>query len=107
MSLASSDLAAVPWPVLVVGAWVITVMVVAALIYAISKAAINKSDAASLPQVLAALTPFLGGMSAVFTRQLRPPAEATPISLADRASGPTAASHTEENDNADRPEAVQ
>ena len=104
MPQVSPNLASAPWPLLVIGAWIITVMVVAALIYAISKAAINKSDAADLPQVLTALAPLLGGMAAVFTGPPHQPSAATPIGITAAPASPEAA-HTEENETRE-PEAA-
>jgi hypothetical protein len=63
MSQTSSQLDSVPWPMLMLGAWVATVFIVAWLIRAIAKAAINKANAQDLAQVLAALAPMLGGLA--------------------------------------------
>jgi hypothetical protein len=68
MPLNSSHLTSVPWPVLLIGAWLIAIMTSALLFHAIAKAAINKTDASNLPQVLAALAPLLGGMMRLLTR---------------------------------------
>ncbi|MER5624277.1 hypothetical protein ABT061_24900 [Streptosporangium sp. NPDC002544] len=48
-----SPLVSLPWPVLVVGTFLATILVIALLLYAIARAAINKADARDLPNVLA------------------------------------------------------
>ncbi|RSN48286.1 hypothetical protein [Actinomadura sp. WAC 06369] len=68
MPLLTSELASLPWPVLLVGTWLFTVVVIAAVIYRIAKAAINKTDARDLPNVLIALAPLLTGTARSLTR---------------------------------------
>jgi hypothetical protein len=45
--LNSSHLTSVPWPVLLIGAWLTAIMISALLFHAIAKAAINKTDASN------------------------------------------------------------
>ncbi|MEV6867462.1 hypothetical protein AB0M44_41535 [Streptosporangium subroseum] len=73
MSPRSSSLDVLPWPVLLVGTWLATVVVIALLAYAIAKAAINKTDARDLPTVLTALTQLLGGLTRPINRALATP----------------------------------
>jgi hypothetical protein len=68
MTPSSSSLDSLPWPVLLLGAWLATVMVVAVLAYGIAKAAINKTDARDLPAVLTALTQVVGGITGPLDR---------------------------------------
>lgn len=57
--------AAVPWLVV---AWIVTVIVTAALIYLIMRAVLNKTEPQKLPEVLRALTPMLRGIAPALTR---------------------------------------
>lgn len=54
-----SPLASLPWPVLVIGAFLATVLVIALLLYAIARAAINKADTRDLPNVLAEIAQMI------------------------------------------------
>ena len=56
-----SALASAPWPVLLVGAWLLTIMIIATVIYLIARSVIHKSDPRDLPEVLRALAPLLTG----------------------------------------------
>lgn len=71
MPEASANIESVPWPLLAIGAWITTVVILAALVYGITKAAINKSNAENLPQVLTAVTQLLNGVTSVFGRGQR------------------------------------
>jgi len=68
----SPPLDSVPWPVLMLGAWVTTVFIVAWLIRGIARAAINKANSQDLAQVLAALAPMLGALARTLTAGRRP-----------------------------------
>ncbi|MBG0819056.1 hypothetical protein [Planomonospora sp. ID82291] len=59
MSPNPSPLVSTPWPILLVGAFLFIVLVVAFLLYAIAKAAINKADAQDLPHVLAEIAQMI------------------------------------------------
>ncbi len=56
----SSAVSALPW---LVAAWIVTVVVVAVLIYLIAREVLRKTDPQSLPEVLRALTPLLNGVA--------------------------------------------
>jgi hypothetical protein len=56
MSPSSPAASAVPW---LVAGWIGTVVVIAALIYLISREVLRKTDPQNLPEVLRALTPLL------------------------------------------------
>ena len=56
MSASSFTAVAVPWLVV---AWIVTVVVVALLIYLIMRAVLSKTEPQRLPEVLRALTPLL------------------------------------------------
>jgi hypothetical protein len=56
-------LTSVPWPVFVLAAWLLTILVIATMVYGIAKAAINKTDARDLPAVLTALTGLVKGVT--------------------------------------------
>jgi hypothetical protein len=71
VSPSSLTAAAIPWLAV---AWIVTVVIVAALIYAIIHMVLSKADPQKLPDVLCALTPLLAGI----TRSLvRSPADAS------------------------------
>jgi hypothetical protein len=57
--------AALPW--LVTG-WILTILVVAVLIYLIFREVIRKTDPQSLPEVLRALTPLLNGVARALSK---------------------------------------
>jgi hypothetical protein len=62
MSPNSAPLASLPWPVILACACLTTVLVVAFLLYAIARAAINKADSHDLPKVLAELGQMIRGI---------------------------------------------
>ena len=64
MSPGSLTAAAVPWLVV---AWIVTVIVTAALIYLIMRAVLSKTEPQKLPEVLRALTPMLRGIVQALT----------------------------------------
>lgn len=68
MSPTASDRVLAPWPVLLTCAWLFTVVVIAALIYLIARAVIDKTDPRDLPAVLTALSPLLIGMARSLNR---------------------------------------
>ncbi|MDP9848145.1 hypothetical protein [Streptosporangium lutulentum] len=82
----SSSLTALPWPVLLIGAWLATIAVIALLVYAIAKAAINKTDARDLPTVLPVLAQLLGGLARPLNRALTMPASVVSPAMVQEAS---------------------
>jgi hypothetical protein len=60
----------VPW---LVAGWIVTVVVVAALIYLVMRAVLSKTEPQRLPEVLRALTPLLGGLTQALTRACSDP----------------------------------
>lgn len=67
MSPSSLTAAALPWLVV---AWVVTVVVVALLIYLIVRAVLSKTEPQSLPEVLHALGPMIKGIAQALARPL-------------------------------------
>jgi len=65
MSPSSWTVAAVPWLVM---AWIVTVVIVSALIYLILRAVLSKTEPQSLPEVLRALTPLVRGVTQALAR---------------------------------------
>ncbi len=65
MAPSSLTATAVPWLVV---AWIVTVVVVSALIYLIMRAVLSKTEPQRLPEVLRALTPLLRGVTQALTR---------------------------------------
>src|SRR5712691_10301194 len=85
MSPSSLTAAALPWLVV---AWVVTVVVVASLIYLIVRAVISKAEPQSLPEVLRALGPVLKGIAQALARPLVQPTDLRePIPPASRGRG--------------------
>lgn len=80
----SAPLASLPWPVLVLGALLATILVVALLLYAVARAAINKADARDLPNVLAEIGQMIRSIIRPLNRALHaaqvPPSTSTPMS---------------------------
>ena len=79
MSPSSLTAAALPWLVV---AWVVTVVVVALLIYLIVRAVLSKTEPQSLPEVLRALGPMIKGIAQALARPLIQPTdlrEAVPL----------------------------
>lgn len=66
------SLTAAPWPVLMLGAWIMTVVVMAVLLYGIVKAAINKADARDLSSVLIAVAELAKVVVRPFARSSPP-----------------------------------
>jgi hypothetical protein len=82
MSPGSLTAAALPW--LVMG-WVVTVVVVALLIYLIVRAVLGKTEPQRLPEVLHALGPLIKGIAQALARPLMPPTDTMgPIPPANR-----------------------
>ncbi|MGV9386070.1 hypothetical protein ACWDRB_60415 [Nonomuraea sp. NPDC003707] len=81
MPLRSSSLTAVPLPLLLVGAWLATVLVIAFLVYAIFKATINKTDARDLPKVLPALAQMLGALTLPLNRAFNNSSSTAPTTV--------------------------
>lgn len=77
----SSAVQAIPWPVLIAGAWLATVLVIAVLLYSIAKAAINKTEARDIPRLAPGLMQVLANLTRPLTRtygsQADPPMVAT------------------------------
>jgi hypothetical protein len=65
MSPISLTAAAVPWLVM---AWVVTIAVVALLIYLIVRAVLGKTEPEGLPEVLRALAPLIKGVTEALVR---------------------------------------
>jgi hypothetical protein len=86
MSPSSPHWPSVPLPLLLV-TWMVTVVIVSTLVYAIAKAAINKADARDLPQVIAALAPLLAGLANSLTRVPGTRRADGPDSVRDQADG--------------------
>ncbi len=72
MSSSSLTAAALPWLVM---AWVVTVVVVALLIYLIVRAVLSKTEPQSLPEVLHALGPMIKGIAQALARPLVQPTD--------------------------------
>ena len=60
MPASSSAISALPW---LVTAWIVTVVVVATLIYLIAREVLIRTDPHDLPEVLRALAPLLKGIA--------------------------------------------
>ncbi|WP_242911502.1 hypothetical protein [Actinomadura terrae] len=73
---------AVPWAVLLVIAWPLTAVITYVLRCRIARAAINKSDARDLPQVLTALGPLLSDTSTSVPSWPAPPLLVLPAETA-------------------------
>jgi hypothetical protein len=65
MSPSLSAVSALPWLVV---AWIVTVVVVAVLIYLLARAVLGKTDPQSLPEVLRTLAPLLNGVARALTK---------------------------------------
>ena len=95
MSPISVAESAMPW--LVVG-WMVTIVVVAALLYLIVRAVLRKTEPQTLPDVLSALGPLLGGIARALAQ--RPSAASvsrvSPLGAKVRQTGKTASESDEE-----------
>jgi hypothetical protein len=72
MSPGSLTAAALPWLVV---AWMVTVVVVALLIYSVVRAVLSKTEPQSLPEVLRALGPMIKGIAQTLARPLLQPTD--------------------------------
>lgn len=72
MSPSSLTGAALPWLVV---AWVVTVVVVASLIYLVVRAVLSKTEPQSLPEVLGALGPMIKDIAQALARPLLQPVD--------------------------------
>lgn len=72
MTASAAGLAS-PWLVLLLATWLLTVVAVAAVMYLIAKAAIDKTDPRDLPAVLSALAPVLHSTARLVKRTPEPP----------------------------------
>lgn len=84
MPSSPQPLETVPWPVvLLCASWLLTVVIVAVLVHAIAKAAINKTDARDLPTVLTTIVQLVSGVTRSIG-PLPPPGIATTSSVPRR-----------------------
>jgi hypothetical protein len=93
MSPSSLTATALPWLVV---AWIVTIVVVAALIYLIMRAVLSRTEPQRLPEVLRALTPLLRGVTQALTRpsagsltEGKPPPDALTEQTGDTPAMPT------------------
>jgi hypothetical protein len=95
MSPSSLTAAALPWLVV---AWIVPVVVIAALIYLIMRAVLSKTEPQTLPEVLRALTPLLKGVVQALARPSTglPTEGKLPLDTPTGQTGDTPAMPTEE-----------
>ncbi|GAA2627253.1 hypothetical protein GCM10010411_75430 [Actinomadura fulvescens] len=96
-----SWIASVPWPALVIGAWLAAIVVAAVVICKTIKIVVKKAEAQDLPAVLPALTPLIATVTRALFRVPGigsfPPNDPTAAPLAQGQS-PTSATRSSDPD---------